>query len=77
MMSVPVRPGPTWNAGPPTKLFDGRTFLRTSTTGLGRTYDVAKDGRFLMVKEPAADRTPAIAMEVVQNWFEELKRLVP
>jgi eukaryotic-like serine/threonine-protein kinase len=77
MMRVPVRSGPTWNAGSPTKLFDGRTFLRTTTTGLGRTYDVAKDGRFLMVKEPAADRTPSIAMVVVLNWFEELKRLVP
>ena len=77
MMSVPVRPGPTWTAGPPTKLFDGRTFLRTTTTGLGRTYDVSKDGRFLMVKEPAADQTPSITMVVVQNWFEELKRLVP
>jgi serine/threonine-protein kinase len=77
VMSVPVRPGPTWNAGSPTKLFDGRTFLRTTTTGLGRTYDVAKDGRFLMVKETAPDRTPPIAMVVVQNWTEELKRLVP
>jgi hypothetical protein len=38
---------------------------------------VAKDGRFLMVKEPATDRTPSIAMVVVQNWFEELKRLAP
>ncbi len=77
MMSVPVRPGPTWTAGPLTKLFDGRTFLRTTTTGLGRTYDVSKDGRFLMVKEPAPDRIPPITMVVVQNWFEELKRLVP
>jgi len=77
MMRVPVRPGPTWTAGPPTKLFDGPTFLRATVTGIGRPYDVAKDGRFLMVKEPAADRTPSIAMVVVQNWFEELKRLVP
>jgi len=77
VMSVAVRPGPTWNAGTPTKLFDGRTFLRTTSTGLGRTYDVAKDGRFLMVKEPSSDRASSIPMVVVQNWFEELKRLVP
>ena len=77
MMSVPVRPGPTWNAGPPTKLFDGRAFLRSSPTGLGRTYDVAKDGRFLMVKEPSSDQASSIAMVIVQNWFEELTRLVP
>jgi len=53
VMSVPVRPGPTWNAGTATKLFDGKTFLRASSSGLGRTYDVANDGRFLMVKEPS------------------------
>ena len=32
---------------------------------------------FLMVKEPAPDRAPSISMVVVQNWFGELKRLVP
>ena len=79
MMRVPVRPGPTWNAGLPTRLFDGGTFFGAMSTGsgYGRTYDVAKDGRFLMVKEPAPDRAPSISMVVVQNWFEELKRLVP
>jgi eukaryotic-like serine/threonine-protein kinase len=77
MMGVPVRPGPTWSAGSPTKLFDGRTFSQSTSTGIGRTYDVAKDGRFLMIKEPAADWSPSIAMVVVQNWFEELTRLVP
>ena len=44
-----------------------------------RNYDVSKDGqRFLTVKqlpEPAATRTRELI--VVQNWFEELKRLVP
>jgi serine/threonine-protein kinase len=44
-----------------------------------RNYDVSKDGkRFLTVKqlpEPAATRTRELV--VVQNWFEELKRLVP
>jgi serine/threonine-protein kinase len=77
MMSVPVRPGPAWNAGPPTKLFDGKGLLGASRRALGRTYDVAKDGRFLMVKEPASDRDSSIAMVVVQNWFQELTRLVP
>ncbi len=41
----------------------------------GRTYDIAPDGqRFLMIKE-GKDATPRII--VVQNWHEELKRLVP
>ena len=46
----------------------------------GRTFDIAPDGqRFLMLKE--AVETDVIAAErhvvVVQNWTEELKRLVP
>ena len=41
-----------------------------------RTYDVSADGkRFLMVKQPANQAAPQIV--VVQNWLEELKRLVP
>jgi hypothetical protein len=38
------------------------------------SYDVARDGRFLMI-EPL-DATGA-SIVVVQNWFEELKRRVP
>jgi serine/threonine-protein kinase len=39
-----------------------------------RTFDVAPDGRFLMI-EPTA--TNAQRFNVVLNWVEELKRLVP
>ena len=41
----------------------------------GRHYDIAPDGkRFLMIK-PAMESEARIIL--VQNWFEELKRLVP
>ena len=48
-------------------------------THRNRNYDVARDGRFLMVKDvtptdPASARKHLV---LVQNWFEELKRLVP
>ena len=41
----------------------------------GRSYDVAKDGRFLVLRS----RSTSISghLNVVANWFEELKRLVP
>jgi serine/threonine-protein kinase len=42
---------------------------------VGRTYDVAPDGRFLMIQED--QRLPSASLVVVQNWSEELKRLVP
>ena len=43
-----------------------------------RMYDVARDGRFLMLKEAEPDRSPSRASIIVtQNWLEELKRLAP
>ena len=43
-----------------------------------RCYDLSLDGqRFLMVKEEKRKSTPVTEMILVQNWFEELKRLVP
>ena len=36
-------------------------------------YDVAADGRFLMIRAQQA----ATSLVVVENWFDELQRLVP
>ncbi len=53
--------------------------VRQPSSKRGRSYDVAPDGqRFLMIKEgtPAESGTPP-SLILVQNWFEELRRLVP
>jgi serine/threonine-protein kinase len=43
-----------------------------------RSYDVSLDGqRFLMVKYEERESVPVTEMILVQNWFEELKRLEP
>ena len=43
-----------------------------------RSYDLSLDGqRFLVVKKEQRKPTPVTEMILVQNWFEELKRLVP
>ena len=69
VMSVAVDGGSTFRVGNPTRLFEG------GTTAPGRTYDVSADGqRFLVIKEGGRADGTAI---VVQNWGEELKRLVP
>ena len=53
-------------------------FLDARFIGAGtqRTYDLSRDGRFLMIKEDTGSSeghaSPA-SMIVVQNWFEELK----
>ncbi len=54
---------------------------RYHTRGFLRTYDVAPDERFLMIKSGSeSEVVEAIypkRIQIVQNWFEELKRLVP
>ena len=67
--------GETPRVGRPRELLDGDYAVGTNT----REYHLAPDGRFLMLKNPSAESTGAAATQVilVQNWFEELKRLVP
>jgi hypothetical protein len=76
-MSVAVEGGATFRAGNPTLLFEGRYLM--NAVFAGRTYDVSPDGqRFLMIKEgTSTDQASASQVIVVQNWLEELKRLVP
>ena len=42
----------------------------------GVQYDVTRDRRLLVLK-PLAGAGAALTIEVVLNWHEELKRLVP
>ena len=72
--SIDVRGG-TWSAGSPMKVVEGPYATLSSLTS--RTYDVSIDGkRLLLVKRPA-NLAAAPKIVVVQNWTEELKRLVP
>jgi Tol biopolymer transport system component len=64
---------PALRLKPPRQLFEGG-FI-PFFTGQPRTYDVAPDGRFVMI-EPNEDARPA-SLVLVKNWAEELKRLVP
>jgi serine/threonine-protein kinase len=62
----------------PTKVLD-RSYVWIVPTYAGRMYDVARDGkRFLMLKPVRSeDAGPTMTnIVVVQNWFEELRRLV-
>ena len=71
MMAVEISATPAFHAGTPQVLFEGRY-----SAGAG-SYDVAPDSRrFLMFKEPEG-QTAAGQVNIVVNWFEELKRLVP
>jgi hypothetical protein len=71
-MAVEVATDPTFKAGIPRPLFETR-FSPLAT----RPFDVTPDGkRFLVVKSIDQQQAPA-QINVVQNWFEELKSLVP
>ena len=66
--------GGTVSLGAPRELFDGNYRASTVT----RQYHVGPDGRFLMLKETSGgDGENPTQIVLVQNWFEELKRLVP
>jgi len=73
MMVVSVQTEPTFLAGKPEVSFEGSYRSTPLPAGL-QYYDISPDGqRFLMIR---TDQAPA-QINVVQNWFEELKRLVP
>jgi len=72
LVAVPVRPGATFTSGTPAILFE----LPSTPTATARSYDVAPDGRFLVIKFPHSDKSStAPTLNVVLNWSDELERL--
>ncbi|MGM0466069.1 MAG: hypothetical protein ACQERH_06495 [Acidobacteriota bacterium] len=46
--------------------------------GLVRSWGISTDGRrFLAVKKDQSKLQPITELILVQNWFEEVKRLIP
>ena len=79
IVAVPVQSDASFVAGNPQVVVDGPFATNIPTAG-GRMYDVSRDGqRFLLMKavEGAQKTAPPPQIVVVQNWTEELKRLVP
>ncbi len=75
MMVVPVDTEPTFKVGKPEELFEGSYSTSAVTPGQLQYFDISPDGkRFLMITE---DQQETAQINVVLNWFEELKRLVP
>jgi serine/threonine-protein kinase len=76
MMAVRIETTPTLRIEPAVKLFDSRDYepLVPPVPGrpAGRTFDVAPDGRFLMLKEMSANASSKIVS--VQNFDEELRQ---
>jgi eukaryotic-like serine/threonine-protein kinase len=69
-MSVGVSTTGQFSATPPRVMFEG-PYINVPNF----SYDLAPDGRFLLLQGPPA--SPAMHFNVVLNWTEELKRIVP
>jgi serine/threonine-protein kinase len=77
VMAVSVEAGHAFKCGKPETLFQG-TYTSLSSDD-GHPWDVSPDGkRFLMMKEvgsnASAGEWPPRRINIVLNWFEELKR---
>ncbi len=74
MTVVQIQTATRLTSGEPTVLFEHGFF-----NGGGRNFDIDRNGRrFILFKElPSASGAPAQRLILVQNWIEELKRLVP
>jgi hypothetical protein len=63
MMAVAVRTAPGFAFDPPVKILEGP---------YAEDYDLARDGKFLRVKNPP-DTPVANRIIVILNWLEELR----
>jgi serine/threonine-protein kinase len=79
LMEVPIEPGTNFVAGTPHVILKGPNAYVAPQ--YGRPFDVSADGqRFLMLKDVSTPTTRGASSQqliLVQNWAEELKRLVP
>ena len=76
MMALDITTQPSFSAGKPRMLFEGQYFADDWPL-ISAAYDVSPDGqRFLMVKTAEQASSPT-QINVVLNWFEELKQKVP
>jgi serine/threonine-protein kinase len=72
---VEIKTEPEISLAPPRLLFEKEGYSASTPI---RGYDISLDDkRFLMVKREERPLKPVTEMILIQNWFEELKRLVP
>jgi eukaryotic-like serine/threonine-protein kinase len=76
MMAVAVNEDAEQPFSAVTKLFERPALMSTVATANSWTYDVASDGRFLMIDSGAPTDSAEGTIVVVQNWTEELKRRI-
>jgi eukaryotic-like serine/threonine-protein kinase len=68
-MAAPVTLAPGFRSGVPQRLFEG-PYVNVG----GMSYDVTRDGRRFLLLQPASERAPVTHLNVVLNWFEQVKQ---
>jgi serine/threonine-protein kinase len=86
-IAVNVEREPAFSSGKPRVLFKGTYYSNTGSPMQHTYWDISPDGkRFLMIKPPAAPKSttekpaappPQPKINIILNWFEELKDRVP
>jgi hypothetical protein len=88
-MAVEIETEPTFKRGNPNILFKGIYYSSQLPKGRTTPWDISPDGKkFLMIKpsgvpaggptaEKLATATTRPKINIVLNWFEELKQRVP
>jgi hypothetical protein len=78
MMAVDVGTQPTLRIGKPHLLFENPYVSNEINGAFSPNYAVTPDGqRFLMLRGSEETQAGSTQINVVLNWFEELKRLAP
>ena len=76
MMVALIQTSPVFRSSRPRELFEGPYLSGRETAAIATTYDVAPDGEhFLMIE--GGEEEGGDQLNLVLNWFEELKRLAP
>ena len=77
LTAVRIGPGPGFNFSKPTNFQRG--FTEYMAPVYERNYDMTRDGRFIGLAAPGQGQNsaPTGQINVIVNWTEELKRLVP
>ena len=74
LMMVPTTLSPGFAAGRPRPLFTVTSVYRMS--GTATAYDIhPQDRRFIMVSEPEDAEVPRAQINIVLNWFDELRSI--
>ncbi len=73
MMVAEITTQPAFSPGSPNLLFEGEYV----PSGALANYDVSPDGQRFLMMQDASPEQALTQINIVLNWFEELKQKVP